>query len=332
MAPIQFIAQNGNTYSKFIIGSILVVLCFASFQIFVVLDVSISELTPLMYVVPIIVGSTFGFMLGTIRVLQKQLQVNLKKISESEQELSDEVFDRKMIEKSLIENQEDLLRIITDLKAFSSAISHDLRAPIQSIQNYTLKLLEEHGSELDEEIQRYIQHVSETSTNMKNIIDALLDLAKASHSSLNIIDIDLAELSTTVFHELDPELTEKVNLILEPDLKISADIKLMYIVMANLLSNACKFSRSVEEATIRIGHKTTTEGEAIYVSDNGAGFDVDNMENLFDSFKRLHSDDEYPGTGIGLATVNRIIERHGGNVWAEGEMSKGATFYFTLPT
>jgi signal transduction histidine kinase len=226
----------------------------------------------------------------------------------------------------------ELVRANGELKAFSYSVSHDLRAPLRAIDGFSRILLDDHAGQLDDQGRDYLQKVRAGAQRMGELIDDLLELSRVTSSELRRTRIDLAELAWTVGEELkrkDPE--RAVALSGKDGLVVEADAGLLRIVLDNLLGNAWKFTAKTGEPRIDFGTEQRDGGEVFFVRDNGAGFDMKYADKLFRPFQRLHSESEFPGTGIGLATVRRIVERHGGRVWAEGAPERGATVFFTLP-
>jgi PAS domain S-box-containing protein len=221
-----------------------------------------------------------------------------------------------------------------ELEAFSGSVSHDLRAPLRRIDGFSRILLEDYADKLDEVGTEVLHRVRAASQHMAELIDDLLDLSRVTRGELNTAPVRLSELARSVAEELDAaEPGRHVEWVIEPDLVAPrADVRLMRIVLENLFGNAWKFGRKQAAPKIEFG-TMEREGAAVwYVRDNGAGFDMVYADKIFNVFQRLHADTDFPGTGIGLATVQRIIHRHGGLVSAEGAVGKGATFYFTLPS
>ncbi len=218
-----------------------------------------------------------------------------------------------------------------ELEAFSYSVSHDLRAPLRTIDGFSLALAEDFSDVLNDEGRDYIQRVRGGVQRMGTLIDALLQLSRVTRSDVQREEVDLSRLATLVFSELssnDPE--RRVRFTAEPDLICNADVRLMRVAFENLLGNALKFTSKTPDAAIEFGH-TSRDGQTVYfIRDNGAGFDMQYVDRLFTAFQRLHGDREFKGSGIGLATVSRIIRRHHGTIWAEGEIGHGATFFFTL--
>jgi signal transduction histidine kinase len=219
-----------------------------------------------------------------------------------------------------------------ELEAFSYSVSHDLRAPLRSIDGFSQALLEDYADKVDANGQRYLQRVRAAAQRMAELIDDLLELSRVGRAELSRRRVSLSEIGHVVATELrktDPD--RQVEVHIQDDLVADADHRLVQIVLENLLGNAWKFTANVAPATIHVGGRQAEDGAVYFVQDNGAGFDMTYADKLFRPFQRLHGDGDFPGTGIGLATVHRIIDRHGGRVWAEGAVGAGATVFFTLP-
>jgi PAS domain S-box-containing protein len=218
-----------------------------------------------------------------------------------------------------------------ELEAFSYSVSHDLRAPLRSIDGFSRALLKDYSDKLDSEGKSYLEIVRQASQRMGRLIDDMLELARVTRTELKRTEVDLSALATTVSAEMRADQPNRaVTLAIEPGLTAVADSNLVRAVLENLLGNAWKFTGKQPAAHIEFGRVATESGSAFFVRDNGAGFDPQFRHKLFNAFQRLHGASEFPGTGIGLATVQRIIHRHGGRVWAESARGQGATFYFTL--
>ncbi len=220
-----------------------------------------------------------------------------------------------------------------ELEAFSYSVSHDLRAPLRTIDGFSLALQEDFADKLDEHGRDYITRVRNGVQRMGGLIDALLQLSRVTRSELQREQVDLSQLATLVFEELkagDPQ--RAVRWSAQPGLVADADPRLMRVAFENLIGNALKFTAKTSEAAIEFG-SSIVDGQTVYfLRDNGAGFDMQYVDRLFTAFQRLHGDRDFKGSGIGLATVLRIIRRHHGSIWAEAEPDKGATFFFTLST
>jgi len=228
---------------------------------------------------------------------------------------------------------EELERKNSELEAFSYSVSHDLRAPLRSIDGFSQLLLEDCGGKLDSKGQDYLRRVCESAQRMSEIIDDLLLLSRVSSAELKRDLVNLESIAGAAFEELKKkEPDRQVELCVAGELLAEADSRLMWVAFDNLLGNAWKFTAKVAGARIELGVEQKSEGRVFFIRDNGAGFDMSYAERLFRPFQRLHTESDFPGTGIGLATVHRIIDRHGGRIWAEGMVGQGATFYFTIPT
>jgi PAS domain S-box-containing protein len=220
-----------------------------------------------------------------------------------------------------------------ELEAFSYSVSHDLRAPLRSIDGFSQALQEDYAAHLDDQGMDYLQRIRSASKRMGLLIDDLLQLSRLTRGELHRQPLDLSAMARRVAEEFQrAEPGRTVTWTVAEKLSAEADERLLSAVLENLLGNAWKFTSRRKQAKITFEPVVTPEGERAYcVKDNGAGFQMDHADKLFHAFQRLHTVQEFPGNGIGLATVQRIIHRHGGRVWAEGEPEKGAAFYFTLP-
>ncbi|MGA7572261.1 MAG: PAS domain-containing protein [Candidatus Aquilonibacter sp.] len=233
------------------------------------------------------------------------------------------------LERRVVERTTQLEVANKELESFSYSVSHDLRAPLRAIDGFSQAMLEDYGAGMDQRAQGYLERVRRAAQRMADLIDALLQLSKVARAPMAFAPIDLSAIAGAVAADLgDSDSRRSVKVIIEPGLAAHGEPHLIQIVLANLLGNAWKFTRHVERPQVYVGKNS--EGE-FYVRDNGAGFEMTYAGKLFGAFARLHPSDEYEGTGIGLATVARIIHRHGGSIRAEGVPGGGATFYFTLP-
>jgi two-component system NtrC family sensor kinase len=227
---------------------------------------------------------------------------------------------------------EELEQKNKELEAFSYSVSHDLRGPLRSIDGFSSALLEDHASELSAQGQDYLRRVCAAAQRMGELIDDLLQLSKMGRVELRRRHVDLSALARTVAAELQGRTPGRlVHVQIADSVEADADRGLLQVVLENLLGNAWKFTTTAAEPIIEFGVALQGGVPTYFVRDNGAGFDMAYAERLFAPFQRLHSEAAFPGTGIGLATVHRIVERHGGRVWAEGAVDRGATFLWTLP-
>lgn len=220
----------------------------------------------------------------------------------------------------------DLEAANQELEAFTYSVSHDLRAPIGSIDGFSQALEDENLGPTGRECVHWIRN---SCAQMRDLVDGLLQMTRLTRAELEREDLDASELARAVAESLKQREPERaVAFRIEDGVRVNADPRLMRAVLENLMSNAWKFTRKHETATIEFGARNGS----LYVRDDGAGFDPGAAAKMFRAFQRLHSRDDFEGTGIGLATVERILQRHGGKIWAEGEVEKGATFYFTTGT
>jgi len=242
-----------------------------------------------------------------------------------------DITERKRAEEELKKTGARLEAANKELEAFSYSVSHDLRSPLRSIDGFSQALLEDYTEKLDETAQDYLKRLRNASQKMGELIDGILKLSRLTRGEMQYEKVNLSELAqeiTTRLQEGQPE--RKVKFVITKDLTARGDVQLLRALMENLLGNAWKFTGKSPRAHIEFGLSQNGDKPAFFIKDNGAGFDMNYADKLFNVFQRLHSEAEFPGTGIGLATVQRIINRHGGTIRAEGEAGKGATFYFTL--
>ncbi|MBM4289736.1 MAG: transporter substrate-binding domain-containing protein [Deltaproteobacteria bacterium] len=241
-------------------------------------------------------------------------------------------FERKRAEEDLRKRTAELEFANRELEAFSYSVSHDLKAPVRAIQGFSRMLMAEHADKLDAEALRLLQVITTNTKLMDHLIDDLLALSRLGRFQIRKSVINLTGITNKVFEKLRSQAPERDLQLTLGDLPPGlGDQSLLYQVMENLLANAVKFTKSRKTAVIEVGGRTEDKENIYYVKDNGAGFDERYVDKLFRPFQRLHGGEEYEGTGVGLAIVQRIIQRHGGRVWAEGKLGDGATFGFALP-
>jgi light-regulated signal transduction histidine kinase (bacteriophytochrome) len=218
-----------------------------------------------------------------------------------------------------------------ELEAFSYSVSHDLRAPLRALDGFSQVLLEDYAERLDEQGRDFLARIRAASQRMSHLIDDLIQLSRVTRSELKRDEVDLSALVTDVAAEVQQqEPGRRVELAVEPGVRVRGDARLLRVALVNLVGNAFKFTRDQPQPRLEFGVTAGADGRVYHVRDNGAGFDMAYAGKLFHPFQRLHAVSEFEGTGIGLATVQRIVHRHGGRVWAEGEPGTGAAFFFTL--
>jgi PAS domain S-box-containing protein len=236
------------------------------------------------------------------------------------------------LERRVLERTAELQFANKEMEAFCYSISHDLRAPLRSIRGYSEIVLQEYGAKLDGRGEEFLKRACISAAHMNQLLDDLLRLSVISRGDLQREETDLSDMVRKTLATLKSvEPHRKVKLKIARNLKSRGDIRLLQIALGNLLSNAWKFTGRKAEAAIEFGSNQKDGERIFFVRDNGEGFDMEWKHRLFGVFERLHSSNDFPGTGIGLAIVQRVIQRHGGRVWAEGKREHGATFYFTLP-
>jgi light-regulated signal transduction histidine kinase (bacteriophytochrome) len=228
-------------------------------------------------------------------------------------------------------NNQDLAALNRELEAFSYSVSHDLRGPLRSMDGFSLVLIEDYGDKLDEEGKDALQRIRAASQRMGNLIDDLLRLSQVTRAELNVTRVDMSAIARDIADALDREQPDRATKWeIQPGLSVHADLALTRIAMQNLLQNAWKFTGRSGQPVIRVGALERDSKTIFFVAVNGVGSDTAYPPHLFGAFQRLHHVEDFPGTGIGLAIVQRIIRRHDGKIWAEAKEGEGATFFFTL--
>jgi light-regulated signal transduction histidine kinase (bacteriophytochrome) len=267
-----------------------------------------------------------------VQIRRKQFEDENRRIREElltkELEAADERAAREVAE-ARAELVAELERKNKELEAFSYSVSHDLRTPLRAIDGFSQALMEDYPDKIDAAGQNYLKRIRGAAQRMGELIDDMLQLSRVSRAEIHAQPIDLTALAREIATGLSAG-GRNVEVRIEDGLTANADRRLIKIVMENLMSNAWKFTGKAEHPAVEIGKTGGREGQAFYIRDNGAGFDMTLADKMFQPFRRLHSEAEFPGTGVGLATIHRVIDRHGGRVWAEGKVGEGATFYFTL--
>jgi hypothetical protein len=298
-----------------------------------------SELTPLIFVTALDQAETDmgkGYNLGAVdfvfapvvpAIMRAKVTVFVE-LYRAQQELR---RYRTQLETLVEERTIALTAINRELEAFSYSVSHDLRAPLVSFDGLSQTLLDKYGHQLDDEARHYMQRMREASERMTSVFDGLQMLFRLTSGEIRREEVDISAAAAQVAVEMraaNPDTT--VELEIAPGITASGDKRLVRILLTNLINNAWKFSSLRSSPKIMVGREMV-DGEArIFVRDNGVGFDMIDSHRLFGAFQRLHSQSEFPGAGIGLATARRIVNRHGGRIWAEGAVGEGATFYFVL--
>jgi len=249
----------------------------------------------------------------------------------TQRKLSDDKI--RLLNTQLAVRAEALERANKELESFSYSVSHDLRAPLRAIDGFSRMVLEDCAGQLDAEGCANLERIRAASQRMGQLIDDILQLSRLTLSDMHCKPVDLSALARSLMEDLRRENRgRQVEVVIEPDLSAKGDPNLLRVALLNLLANAWKFTGKEPAAKIEFGHTTHEGMPAFFVRDNGVGFDMAYAHKLFGAFQRLHAASDFPGTGIGLATVQRVIRRHNGRVWAESQPGQGATFYFTLPT
>jgi PAS domain S-box-containing protein len=270
---------------------------------------------------------------------QKRL---LLEADESRAVLLNVVEDQKIAEEKLSQLNAELERRVRkrtvqleaanrELEAFAHSVSHDLRAPLRGIDGFSAALLEDYQDRLDEQGQHYLERIRSETQRMGHMIEDMLQLSRMTRVKMKREPVNLTLLAQTILDRLqETESERQVRTMINPDMVAFGDSNLLEILLTNLLSNAWKFTGKQPQPIIEFGNTLVAGQPAFFIRDNGAGFDMTYAKNLFGAFQRMHKQSDFPGTGIGLATVQRIINRHGGKVWAEAQKDQGATFYFTF--
>jgi len=247
--------------------------------------------------------------------------------------ISEDITEHKRAAAALLDAKETAEAANKELEAFSYSVAHDLRAPLRSIDGFSQALLEDYDDKLDEHGRDHLRRVRNAAQRMALLIDDLLRLSRLTRAEMRPERVDLGAIAREAGGRLAERASDRVvELSVAGSMWAQGDARLLTVVIENLLDNAWKFTRPRALARVEVGVEDVVGKPVFFVRDNGVGFDMSYVDKLFGVFQRLHSVTEYEGAGIGLATVQRVVHRHGGRAWAEGRLDQGATFYFTLPT
>ena len=260
--------------------------------------------------------------------LVRKLEERNTKLEEAREEIAQANAE---LERRVEERTAELLAANQELEAFSHSLAHDLRSPLMAIDGLSHLLLDECKGKVSAAAMDHLRFIVKATKRMNDLTDDLLRLARASRAAMTCAEVDFSALAGAIVEDLgqlEPQRHVKVSIA--PNLRAWGDLALLRILLENLLGNAWKFTGRTSEARIEVGSARVHDEQVYFVRDNGAGFDMKHAHKLFATFERLHTQDEFPGIGIGLTTVQRVVRRHGGHVWAEGAPGKGATFYFAL--
>jgi light-regulated signal transduction histidine kinase (bacteriophytochrome) len=269
------------------------------------------------------------------RVANEKLEMEIQERQRAEEKVRqlNASLEQRVAERTreVQEANQQLAATNKELEAFSYSVSHDLRAPLRGVDGWSQAVVEDYGSQLDDRAREYLARVRTEAQRMNALIDNLLELSRVTRMEMNPHPVDLTAIANRIVARMqETNANRRTEFVIAPGLTAHGDEGLLEIVLVNLLSNAAKFSSGCQSPRIQLGQLQQNGELPFFVRDNGVGFDMAFAGELFGAFQRLHKASEFPGTGIGLATVQRVIHRHGGRVWAEAEVGKGASFYFTL--
>jgi light-regulated signal transduction histidine kinase (bacteriophytochrome) len=243
-----------------------------------------------------------------------------------------DISEKKKLESVVVNAKNTAEATNKELEAFSYSVSHDLRAPLRSIDGFSQALLEDYSGKLDATGRNYLDKIRKATQHMGLLIDDMLKLSRVTRAEFKRESVDLSKMVRAIILTLRQNNPARdVKISIQKDIIIDGDRYLLEIALTNLIDNAWKFTGKQKHPHVEFGATLKENEKIFFIRDNGVGFDMSYVGKLFGAFQRLHTADEFAGTGIGLATVQRIINRHGGKIWAEGEVGKGATFYFTIP-
>jgi PAS domain S-box-containing protein len=264
----------------------------------------------------------------TIEMKGRIIEINGKKVFQS---ISRDVTDRNHMVQALRRYADELAVSNQELESFSYSIAHDLRAPLRAMKGFSDLIIEDYSGSMDKDMKAYFDRIIKSADKMDELITDMLSLSKITRQEMNPSDVDLSATAGSIVDELrHAQPARKVDVLIAEGIRGNCDERLMRIALSNLIGNSWKYTGKTNDARIEFGIEEVDGKKRYYVRDNGDGFDMARAEGLFAPFKRLHSDSQFPGTGIGLAIVKRVFQRHHGRIWAESEPGKGATFYFTI--
>ena len=281
-----------------------------------------------------VVGSTIIVLAGTVWFLMRlrRSHAELHAVNAMRQHAEAEVRALNLtLEQQVRDRTSQLEAANRDLESFSYSVSHDLRQPLRGLNGFSRVLLDDYSDSLDSSGRDYLRRIQAASSHMSHLIDGMLNLSQVSRVGLDRVPVDLSALASSVADDLkNTDPARQANVTIAPNLSATGDPRLLLVLLQNLLHNAWKFTSTRSTAHIECGQMLQNGTPIYFVRDDGVGFDMTYAHKLFGAFQRLHTSREFPGTGIGLATVQRIVHRHGGRVWAESQLEQGTTFYFTL--
>ncbi len=267
----------------------------------------------------------------TVEATRELLSTSLAPFEMTHRGYRDSVLKLKEMNRDLEQQAKDLRAANLELEAFSYTVSHDVRSPISGIGSLAEIMLEEYGSRLDEQGRVYLSEMAASARKTLELVEGLLFLSQLGRQELERSAVDLSQMARLIIRDLQKEnAVRQVTVTIADNLTAQGDQKLLYAVMSNLLGNAWKYTSLEKDAKIEFGAFEKDRKTVYFIRDNGAGFDMKFAAKLFAPFQRLHSASQFQGTGVGLATVQRIVERHGGQIWADAQVGQGASFYFTL--
>jgi len=287
----------------------------------------------LIYKAFIVTGLTqpYNLLFHNLKKSESSLARQAEELRQVNDKLRQEIVERKKTERELEQRTVDLEAINRELEAFSYSVSHDLRAPLRSLDGFSQAILEDYADKLDETGRDYLKRIQNASQSMSRLIDELLKLSRVTRQEMHVEEVNLSEIVRHIAAELTASQPQRqAEFIIAQEILVKGDGQLLQILLRKLLENAWKFTGKNPSTRIEFGCRVYNEEKVYYITDNGVGFDMKYAFRLFQPFQRLHRESDFPGTGIGLATAQRIVHRHGGRIWAEAEVGKGATFYFTI--